>query len=129
MLIDGVDERNGIGSAFFLAAPSAASGPHRLIFGVSLTITGIVGGSMTQLTIFSVTAGCWPIAEPMPRSHIAMGTTEIESTPSAPASAERFMNSCHRSRVSTIQLRRSPRSPAILHFGNFAEIGFDGFDR
>src|ERR1039457_2794281 len=40
----------------FLAARAACV--TSVMFGVSFTITGIVATSITQLTIFSVTAGC-----------------------------------------------------------------------
>ena len=65
---------------------------------------------MTQLTIFSVTGGCWPTAEPMPRSHMPCGQPKLSSTPSAPASVERLMKSCQRSRVSTINEAITARS-------------------
>ena len=54
-----------------LAARAAAV--TSVMLGVSLTITGMVATSMTQLVIFSATAGCWPTAEPMPRSHMPWG--------------------------------------------------------
>src|ERR1035437_6846273 len=44
-----------------------------VMLGVSLTMTGMVAASMTQPVIFSATAGCWPTAEPMPRSHMPWG--------------------------------------------------------
>ena len=70
--------------------------------GVSFTITGIVAASMTQLTIFSVTGGCCPTAEPMPRSHMPCGQPKLSSRPSPPASIERLMMSFHSSFVSTM---------------------------
>ena len=81
------------------------------MLGVSLTITGIVAASIAQPTIVSATSGFCPTAEPMPRSHMPWGQPKLSSMPSAPQSADRFTNSCHRSRVSTI------REAIIVCFG------------
>jgi hypothetical protein len=58
-----------------------------VMFGVSLTMTGISAASMTQPTMASITSGFWPTAEPMPRSHMPCGQPKFSSTPSAPAIA------------------------------------------
>ena len=95
-----------------------------MIFGVSLTITGIVAASMTQPTIFSVTAGCWPTAEPMPRSHMPCGQPKFSSMPSAPASAERLHELMPAlPRVNHERSDDRAVGPALLDFGNLAEIG------
>ena len=90
-----------IASAPALRAARAAK-TTLVMLGVSLTITGIVAASITQPTIVSATSGFCPTAEPIPRSHIPWGQPKLSSIPSAPASALRLTNSCHRSRVSTI---------------------------
>ena len=71
--------------------------------GVSLTITGTVENSAAQEVIRSLTAGSWPTALPMPRSHMPWGQPKFSSRPSAPASSLRAMNSFHSSLVSTIK--------------------------
>ena len=58
-----------------------------VMFGVSLTITGIRVCALHQRATISMYSGTWPTAEPMPRSLIPCGQPKLSSTPSAPVSS------------------------------------------
>ena len=58
-----------------------------VMFGVSLTITGIRVCALHQRATISMYSGTCPTAEPMPRSLIPCGQPKLSSTPSAPVSS------------------------------------------
>ena len=67
----------------------AASAGWRMsvMFGVSLTITGMRVAALTQRVTISIYSGTCPTAAPMPRSDIPWGHPKFSSTPSAPVSS------------------------------------------
>ncbi len=72
------------------APPSFAARAGRrmsVMFGVSLTITGIRVCCLHQRATISMYSGTCPTAEPMPRSLIPCGQPKLSSTPSAPVSS------------------------------------------
>ena len=97
------------------APPRRAASPCGTMlptFGVSFTKTGTVLYLTAQPVIRSFTAGSWPTALPMPRSHIPCGQPKFSSSPSAPASMDFLMISRHSTSVSTM------RETMIGFFGN-----------
>jgi hypothetical protein len=58
-----------------------------VMFGVSLTITGIRVCALHQRATIPMYSGTWPTAEPMPRSLIPCGQPKLSSTASAPVSS------------------------------------------
>src|SRR3546814_5114126 len=66
-----------------------------VMFGVSLTITGIRLAAFTQRVTISLYSGTWPTAEPMPRSDMPCGQPQFRSTPSAPVRSEEHTSELH----------------------------------
>ena len=58
-----------------------------VIFGVNLTITGILLCCLHQRVTISTYSGTCPTAAPMPRSGIPCGQPKLSSTPSAPVAS------------------------------------------
>jgi len=58
-----------------------------VMFGVSLTITGMRVFCLHQRVTISIYSGTWPTAEPMPRSAMPCGQPKFSSIPSAPVSS------------------------------------------
>ena len=69
-----------------------------VMFGVSFTSTGVRATSFTHSVIMHAYSGTCPTAQPMPRSLMPCGQPKFSSSPSAPASSERFTMSCQASR-------------------------------
>ena len=71
----------------FLAA--CAGRRMSVMFGVSLTITGMRVFALHQRVTISIYSGTWPTAEPMPRSDMPCGQPKLSSTPSHSVSSTR----------------------------------------
>ena len=76
---------------FFAAAADARIS---VMFGVSLTITGIRVCALAQRVTISTYSGTWPTAAPIPRSDMPCGQPKLSSTPSAPVSSTRLRIAC-----------------------------------